>query len=50
MKSSLVPKKEQELLRIVKDPTLFAEAMLGHQVWSRQKTFCNRWPTIRGQL
>src|SRR6266404_5024599 len=36
MKSSLVPKREQELLRIVKDPTLFAEAMLGHQVWSRQ--------------
>src|SRR5712692_11793883 len=36
MKSSLVPKKEQELLRIVKDPTLFAETMLRHRVWPLQ--------------
>ena len=36
MPSSRVPRKEQRLLQIVKDPTLFAEVMLGHQIWSRQ--------------
>jgi hypothetical protein len=28
--------KEREVLRIVEDPSLFAEIMLGHQVWSKQ--------------
>jgi phage terminase large subunit len=36
MPLSLTPKKEQKLVQIVEDPTLFAEAMLRHEVWSRQ--------------
>jgi hypothetical protein len=36
MSRSRAQNKDQKLLQVVKDPTMFAEAMLGHQVWSRQ--------------
>jgi len=28
--------KEQEVLRVVEDPVLFAQVMLGHEMWSKQ--------------
>src|SRR5580692_5456689 len=36
MPSLLTPEKEHEVLRIIEDPTLFAQVMLGHDVWSKQ--------------
>lgn len=36
MSRSRAQNKDQKLLQVVKDPTMFAEAMLGHHVWSRQ--------------
>ena len=29
--------KEREVLRVIEDPVLFAKAMLGHEVWSKQR-------------
>jgi hypothetical protein len=31
------PEKKQEVLRVIEDPVLFAEVMLGHEVWSKQR-------------
>ena len=36
MKSSHALAKEQEVLRVIEDPTLFAQVMLGHNVWAKQ--------------
>ena len=37
MPSLLTPEKETEILRIIEDPALFAEFILGHEVWSKQR-------------
>jgi phage terminase large subunit len=37
MRSLPKPGKEQEVLRVIEDPVLFAEVMLGHEVWSKQR-------------
>jgi phage terminase large subunit len=36
MKSSHALGKEQAVLRVIEDPTLFAQVMLGHNVWAKQ--------------
>jgi ribosomal protein L37AE/L43A len=36
MQSSPTLDKEQEVLRVIEDPRLFAQVMLGHDVWSKQ--------------
>jgi phage terminase large subunit len=36
MPSLLTPEKEQEVLRVIDDPALFSQALLGHQVWGKQ--------------
>jgi phage terminase large subunit len=36
MPSLLTPEKEREVLRIIEDPALFAQIMLGHDVWTKQ--------------
>src|SRR4051812_30472989 len=36
MPSSLTREKQQEVLRVIEDPALFVQAMLGHDVWSKQ--------------
>jgi hypothetical protein len=37
MPSLLKLGKEQDVLRVIEDPVLFAEVMLGHEVWSKQR-------------
>ena len=37
MPSSTTRDKEQEVLRVVEDPVLFAQVMLNHDVWRRQR-------------
>ena len=37
MRSSQTLEKQQKLLRVIDDPTRFAEVMLGDAVWSKQR-------------
>jgi hypothetical protein len=37
MPSLIAPEKEQEVLRVIEDPVLFAQVMLDHDVWRKQR-------------
>jgi phage terminase large subunit len=37
MRSSKVSEKDKRLLQVIEDPSQFAEAILGHEVWSKQR-------------
>ena len=37
MRSSLTREKERRILRVIDDPTLFAQVMLGHDIWAKQR-------------
>jgi hypothetical protein len=37
MRSSKVSEKDKRLLQVIEDPAQFAEAILGHEVWSKQR-------------
>jgi phage terminase large subunit len=37
MPSLIAPDKEQEVLRVIEDPALFAQVMLDHDVWRKQR-------------
>src|SRR4051812_36206621 len=37
MQCSIKPATNDELLRVIEDPSLFAQTILGHEVWSKQE-------------